>query len=202
MALRIASVFFSLSNFAEWTPTTTSSLGYFFSSLARSGSTWMQLMQQNVQKSSKTILPLRSFRRTGPAVFSQATPPSSSGALARCRVARDSALGEESGTATARPAATSAAAARPSRTRTGISESGDMERLHLVGGTEGTGTGRRTPGRRRDIVSHGRSAQPGLLDDEPAAGIHTRFRGTGCPPVLSGWRQAGSPSHGHGQPGV
>src|SRR5262245_53338050 len=187
MALRIASVFFSLSNFAEWTPTTTSSLGYFFSSLARSGSTWMQLMQQNVQKSSKTILPLRSFRRTGPAVFSQATPPSSSGALARCRVARATALGEKSGSATARPITTTTTAvttARPSRTRTGISESGDMERLHLVGKNESNGTGRPLPGCRRGIVSHERPAQPGLLDDEPAVGIHTRVRGTGCQPVL------------------
>src|SRR5262245_39316923 len=74
---------FSVSNLAEWTPITTSSLAYFFSSLARSGSVWMQLMQQYVQKSSRTILPRRSFSRRGPAVFSQPTPPSSSGALAR-----------------------------------------------------------------------------------------------------------------------
>ena len=57
------SVSFSLSNLAEWTPMTTSSLGYFFSSLARSGMTWMQLMQQSVQKSRRTILPRRSFMR-------------------------------------------------------------------------------------------------------------------------------------------
>src|SRR4051794_31678162 len=64
-------------------PMTTSSLGYFFSSLARSGSTWMQLMQQYVQKSSTTTLPRRSLSLTGPAVLSQPTPPSSSGALMR-----------------------------------------------------------------------------------------------------------------------
>src|SRR5258705_457561 len=75
------SVTFSFSNLAEWTPITTSSLGYFSSSLARSGRTWMQLMQQNVQKSSRTILPLRSRRRMGPAVFSHATPPSSGSQL-------------------------------------------------------------------------------------------------------------------------
>src|SRR5437660_642915 len=48
---------FSSSNLAEWTPITTSSLGYFFSSLAKSGMTCMQLMQQKVQKSSRTTLP-------------------------------------------------------------------------------------------------------------------------------------------------
>ena len=69
------SVSFSLSNLAEWTPMTTSSLAYFFSSFARSGRMWMQLMQQKVQKSSRTILPRRSFSRSGPAVLSQATPP-------------------------------------------------------------------------------------------------------------------------------
>src|SRR5262245_59530086 len=78
------SVSFSLSNFAEWTPITTSSLGYFFSSFSRSGRTWMQLMQHRVQKSRITILPRRSFSLIGPAVFSQATPPSSSGASTRC----------------------------------------------------------------------------------------------------------------------
>src|SRR5690349_17506228 len=41
----------------------------------------MQLMQQSVQKSSTTTLPRRSFSRTGPAVLSQAVPPSSSGAF-------------------------------------------------------------------------------------------------------------------------
>src|SRR6185437_6603033 len=83
MALRILSVFFSLSNLAVWIPTTTNSLGYFFSSRARSGSVWMQLMQHSVQKSRRTILPRRSFMRTGPAVFSQATPPFNSGASGR-----------------------------------------------------------------------------------------------------------------------
>src|SRR5690606_19451034 len=53
---------------------------YFFSSFARSGRVWMQLMQQNVQKSRSTTLPRRSFKVIGPAVFSQATPPSNSGA--------------------------------------------------------------------------------------------------------------------------
>src|SRR5438034_9966295 len=37
-------------------------------------------MQQNVQKSSRTNLPRRSLSLRGAAVFSQATPPSSSGA--------------------------------------------------------------------------------------------------------------------------
>src|SRR5262249_28992394 len=40
-------------------------------------------MQQYVQKSSTTTLPRRSLRRRGPAVFSQPTPPSSSGARSR-----------------------------------------------------------------------------------------------------------------------
>src|SRR5438105_948948 len=75
------SVTFSLSNLAEWTPTTTNSFSYFFSSLARSGRVWMQLMQQKVQKSSRTTLPLRSLSLSGPAVFSQAVPPSNSGAF-------------------------------------------------------------------------------------------------------------------------
>src|SRR5262245_31005214 len=81
MALRIDSEFFSLSNLAEWTPMTTSSFAYFFSSFARSGMTWMQLMQHRVQKSRRTTLPLSSFRVSGLPVLSQATPPSSSGAL-------------------------------------------------------------------------------------------------------------------------
>src|SRR5262249_45094526 len=69
------------SNLAEWTPMTTSSLGYFFSSFLRSGWMWMQLMQQSVQKSRRTTLPLRSFLiDSGPAVLSQPRPPSSSGA--------------------------------------------------------------------------------------------------------------------------
>src|SRR5262249_24698086 len=40
----------------------------------------MQLMQHSVQKSRTTILPRRSLRRIGPAVFSQPEPLSSSGA--------------------------------------------------------------------------------------------------------------------------
>ena len=40
----------------------------------------MQLMQQYVQKSSRTNLPRRSFRSSGPAVLIQPTPPSSEGA--------------------------------------------------------------------------------------------------------------------------
>src|SRR4029079_4598240 len=51
------------------------------SSLARSGWMWMQLMQQSVQKSRMTTLPLRSFLSdSGPAELSHATPPSISGA--------------------------------------------------------------------------------------------------------------------------
>src|SRR6188472_3804539 len=80
MALRIDSEFFSLSNLAEWTPMTTSSLAYFFSSLARSGMMWMQLMQQRVQKSRRTIFPFNEAMVSGLPVLSQATPPSSSGA--------------------------------------------------------------------------------------------------------------------------
>ena len=60
------SVSFSFSNLGEWTPMTTSSLAYFFSSLARSGRMWMQLMQQSVQKSRRTTLPLRSFELERP----------------------------------------------------------------------------------------------------------------------------------------
>ena len=68
---------------------TTRSLAYFFSSLARSGKVWMQLMQQRVQKSRTTILPRRSLSLRGPAVLSQATPPSSSGAGGRRRSFED-----------------------------------------------------------------------------------------------------------------
>src|SRR5262245_24347313 len=81
MALRIDSEFFSLSNLAEWTPMTTSSFAYFFSSFARSGMTWMQLMQQSVQKSRRTTLPFSSLSVSGLPVLSHATPPSSSGAF-------------------------------------------------------------------------------------------------------------------------
>ena len=74
------SVSFSLSNFGEWTPMTTSSLGYFFSSLARSGIVWRQLMQQSVQKSRTTMRPRSSLSVIALSVLSQSTPPSSSGA--------------------------------------------------------------------------------------------------------------------------
>src|SRR6478752_4479437 len=77
------SLFFSFSNLAEWTPMTTSWLAYFFSSLAMSGIVWMQLMQQRVQKSSRTILPFKSASLIGAPVLSQATPPDSSGAGSR-----------------------------------------------------------------------------------------------------------------------
>src|SRR5438105_3784771 len=40
----------------------------------------MQLMQHSVQKSSRTMRPLRSAMRSGPALLIQAVPPSSSGA--------------------------------------------------------------------------------------------------------------------------
>ena len=47
---------------------------------------WMQLMQQRVQKSRRTTLPLRSFLSdSGPAVLSQARPGSNSGAATRLR---------------------------------------------------------------------------------------------------------------------
>src|SRR5262245_17689283 len=53
----------------------------------------MQLMQQNVQKSRSTTLPRRSRSRIGPEVLSQPTPPSSSGAWARCGAGPSSAAG-------------------------------------------------------------------------------------------------------------
>ena len=53
---------FSFSNLGLWTPMTTSSFGYFFSNLTRSGISWMQLIQQRVQKSKTTTLPRRSRR--------------------------------------------------------------------------------------------------------------------------------------------
>ena len=65
----------SASNLAVWTPMTTSSFLYFSSSLARSGRTWWQLMQQKVQKSSRTILPRSSASAIGPELI-QPTPPS------------------------------------------------------------------------------------------------------------------------------
>ena len=71
---RMFSVSRSASNLAEWTPMTTSSFLYFSSSFARSGRTWWQLMQQNVQKSSRTILPRSSASAIGPELI-QPTPP-------------------------------------------------------------------------------------------------------------------------------
>nr|GMD40624.1 hypothetical protein Iba_chr10aCG11140 [Ipomoea batatas] len=57
----MASRSFSLSNFAECTPTTTNCISlYFFSRNSRSGSTCIQLIQQYVQKSRRTTLPLKS----------------------------------------------------------------------------------------------------------------------------------------------
>src|SRR5262249_17526474 len=47
---------------------------YFSSSLARSGSTWWQLMQQKVQKSRSTILPRSSASVSGPLLI-QPMPP-------------------------------------------------------------------------------------------------------------------------------
>ena len=72
---RMFSVFRSALNFPEWTPITTTSFLYFCSSLARTGRTWWQLMQQYVQKSSRTILPLSLARSIGPELI-QPTPPS------------------------------------------------------------------------------------------------------------------------------
>ena len=57
---------------------TTSSFLYFCSSLARSGRTWWQLMQQYVQKSSRTIFPLSWASSIGPELI-QPTPPSKLG---------------------------------------------------------------------------------------------------------------------------
>src|SRR5882724_5013321 len=65
MARRILSSCFSASNLAEWTPITTRLLGYASSSFFSSGKMCMQLMQQYVQKSISTNLPLRSFFVSG-----------------------------------------------------------------------------------------------------------------------------------------
>src|SRR5947209_3433877 len=89
---------FSFLNLAEWTPMTTSSFGYFASRFLRSGMMCMQLMQQYVQKSSRTILPLRSFfKDSGLSVFSHWSVAGKSGALMRgssCMV-RDTSVGLE-----------------------------------------------------------------------------------------------------------
>src|SRR5438132_10411926 len=80
MMRRMFSVSFSFSNFAECTPMTTNSFGYFFSSFFRSGMMCMQLMQPYVQKSSNTTLPLSAASDSGLSVFSQPRSPVNSGA--------------------------------------------------------------------------------------------------------------------------
>lgn len=58
---------FSLSNLAEWTPTTANGeSAYLDSRRAKEGRTCMQLMQQNVQKSYTTTLPLSSLKALHP----------------------------------------------------------------------------------------------------------------------------------------
>ena len=104
---------FSCSNFGECTPITTRTSPYFSSSGRSSSSTCRQLMQQNVQKSSRTILPRRSASVTAlPPVFSQARPRSS-GARTRalmppsCRTGRACSRrsrGEQTHTGTTRSA--------------------------------------------------------------------------------------------------
>src|SRR5712671_4009349 len=74
-------VCFSFWNLAEWTPITTISDAYFSSSIFRSGMMCMQLMQQYVQKSSRTILPRSCFRLIGDWVLIQSRPGGKSGAL-------------------------------------------------------------------------------------------------------------------------
>ncbi len=63
---------------------TTTSLGYFFSSLTRSGKRCRQLIQHNVQKSRMTILPRRSLSLIGLSVPRNPVAPSKSGARKRC----------------------------------------------------------------------------------------------------------------------
>src|SRR4051812_17904402 len=144
MALRMDSEFFSFSNLAEWTPMTTSSLAYFFSSFSMSGMMWMQLMQQSVQKSSRTTLPFRALRLSGLPVLSQAVPPSSSGAFMSLRAAggSSSSLGFGLSWANARAAPAAAASPMPNtrasrRERKGLGKAGsDMEEGLRTGGKE------------------------------------------------------------------
>src|SRR5271170_3270884 len=60
---------------------TTSSFGYFRSSRFKSGMMCMQLMQQYVQKSRRTILPRSCLRLMGSRTFSQSSPAGNSGAF-------------------------------------------------------------------------------------------------------------------------
>src|SRR5256885_15948311 len=73
----------SLVNLAECTPITTSASPCLRSRRLRSGRTCMQLMQQYVQKSRTITLPRSSRSDSGRPVFSQPSPPSSSGARTR-----------------------------------------------------------------------------------------------------------------------
>src|SRR4051812_22893270 len=73
----------SLVNFAEWMPTTVSSLLYFRSSFCRSGNICTQLIHPNVQKSIRTILPLSCAIVSGFSTLIHAVAPSSSGATGR-----------------------------------------------------------------------------------------------------------------------
>lgn len=76
----------SWTNFGEWTPTTTTVSLCFCSSSRNSSRTCRQLMQQKVQKSSRTIRPRRSARvYWRPPVLSQPPLPISSGARTRAR---------------------------------------------------------------------------------------------------------------------
>src|SRR5262245_43125764 len=92
----------------------------------------MQLMQQKVQKSSRTILPLRSLRRSGPAVFSQAVPPLSSGAATFWRARSRTGLGGE---ACGSAPTTRATAARASHAKTTTPT--HLSALRRSGGTKG-----------------------------------------------------------------
>src|SRR5512136_134845 len=83
MAWRMFSVSFSLSNLAECTPITVRLSLYFCSRYFRSGRMWVQLMQQYVQKSRRTIRPFNSARERGRAVLSQVLFLGNSGALTR-----------------------------------------------------------------------------------------------------------------------
>src|SRR5262249_37648429 len=66
---------------AEWTPITTISAAYLRSSFRNCGRTWTQLIQQKVQKSSRTSLPRRSLSETGRSVPIQSRSGGKSGAL-------------------------------------------------------------------------------------------------------------------------
>ena len=132
---------------AVWTPMTTSSFLYFFSSFARSGRTWWQLMQQYVQKSRRTILPRRSSTWIGPAVLIQPVPPS--------RVSRDHlgsarriwpGRGKWAGIGSScRPGGRGGPGGQPGRGGLGRGRSGSPHAMFLAGPSGRSSAGRRGP---------------------------------------------------------